>query len=137
MLLMIYTDGGSSGNPGRAAFAYVFSLDGLVILKHSERVGLATNNFAEYAGLFSSLEKALQLIKNQKIVVNKITVFSDSNLMINQVNGLFKVKNGKIRDFIMKIRVLEGEIKVPVVYQHIPREKNQLADSLVKKTLYS
>jgi hypothetical protein len=62
---------------------------------------------------------------------------SDSRLMVNQLKGLFKVKNAGIRDMILKIRVLEGEIGKEIIYQDIPREKNTMADSLVKKALYS
>jgi hypothetical protein len=55
--------------------------------------------------------------------------------MVNQLNGLFKVKNSDIRDFVFKTRCLEQEIKIPIVYKYIPREKNTLADSLVKSVL--
>ena len=57
--------------------------------------------------------------------------------MVNQLNGLYKIKNAVIREFVQKIRSLEQELNVPVTYRYIPREENQLADSLVKKILYS
>jgi len=136
MQLTIYTDGGAIGNPGPAAFAYVIYKDKEIIDSHSESIGVATNNVAEYTGLIRALErvKKLLLSSNSKPLTS-IIVFSDSSLMVNQLNGLFKVKNAVIRELVLKVRVLEGEIKTPIIYKHILREKNQLADSLVKRAL--
>lgn len=133
MELKIFTDGGSVNNPGPAAIAFLAYHDNHFVFSFSKNIGINTNNFAEY----SALTKALEWVKNNKNKLNatKIVYFSDSNLMVNQINGLFKVKNAAIRDFILKIRVLEQEIKIPIVYKHIPREENRLADSLVKKKL--
>lgn len=132
MELQIYTDGGSINNPGPAAMAFVVYKAGKLVHKHSSSIGINTNNFAEY----SALTKALEWVgENGQEEVSKIVVFSDSNLMINQLNGLFKVKNATIREFVMKIRILEQDIKLPISYNYIPREKNRLADSLVKKEL--
>lgn len=132
MELKIYTDGGSINNPGPAAIAFVIYQDNRILYQHSSQIGVNTNNFAEY----SALVKALEWVKKNTIenVVNT-TIFSDSNLMINQLNGLYKVKNAVIREFILKIRILEQEIKTPIFYRYVPREKNRLADSLVKKAL--
>ncbi len=136
MELKIFTDGGSINNPGPAAFAFLIYENDRLIHSYSARVGINTNNFAEYTALL----RALEYVKNEVLKnnhVSKIYSFSDSNLMVNQLNGLFKVKNAIIRDFIMKIRVVEQELNVPIVYSYIPRAENQRADSLVKKTLYS
>lgn len=92
-----------------------------------------TNNFAEYFALLNALEWLKN--NNKKFWASKITCLSDSSLLVNQLNGLFKVKNATIRDFIMNIRSLEQEIKTPIVYKYIPREQNRQADSLVKKAL--
>ncbi len=132
MNLTIYTDGGSSGNPGPAALAFVFCLGDKIILKHSENIGIATNNFAEYSAVLKALKKAKELKS-----IARISFFSDSSLLVNQLNGLFKVKDAKIRSFVFEIRIAEQELGVPVSYTHIPREKNKVADFLVKKTLYS
>lgn len=137
MTLQVYTDGGSLNNPGQAAYAYVIYKDSEQIFSHSERIGIASNNIAEYTGLIKALEKAKELIINNQLGVRDIKVFSDSSLMVNQLNGLFKVKNSKIRELVFKIRTLEGELNLPIIYIHIVREKNMLADSLVKKTLNS
>ncbi|QQG44371.1 MAG: ribonuclease HI family protein [Candidatus Roizmanbacteria bacterium] len=130
MKLKIYTDGGSLNNPGEAAIAYVIYLNDECVLKFSKRIGVATNNFAEYTALIEALTAAKDFIK--KYPIKSINVFSDSQLMVSQLCGLYKIKNSSIRDLIMNIRVLEGEINLPIVYAHILREKNQIADSLVK-----
>lgn len=136
MTLTIYTDGGSLNNPGQSAYAYVLYKESQIIDLCGEKIGIATNNIAEYTALIKALERVVQLKKDHKLDnLAKINVFADSSLMINQINGLFKVKNSLLRELIFKIRVLENEINIPIDYTHIPREKNQLADSLVKKAL--
>lgn len=130
MILQIYTDGGSKGNPGPGSIGIAFFLNGTKIDTYREDIGYVTNNEAEYQALVTALEKSKkQIVKSKDIT--KMQCFSDSRLMVNQVNGLFKVKNAKIREFIFKIRSLENEIGLPVSYIHIPREKNKIADSLV------
>jgi len=137
MTLQIYTDGGSLNNPGQAAYAYVI-FNGLnKIVSHGEPIGIASNNIAEYTGLIKALEKVKELVTENNLPVKNIKVFSDSSLMVNQLNGLFKVKNVKIREHVFKIRALEKDINLPIIYIHIVREKNTLADSLVKKALNS
>ncbi|OGK19982.1 hypothetical protein A3C23_04430 [Candidatus Roizmanbacteria bacterium RIFCSPHIGHO2_02_FULL_37_13b] len=130
-MLKIFTDGGSKGNPGPSAIGVSFIKDEKEVFKYREDIGLATNNVAEYAALI----KAMELIKSNSSGfmdnVSTIVFNSDSKLMVNQVNGLYKVKNSRIREFIMKIRILESEIKLPIKYQQIPREKNLRADNLV------
>lgn len=134
MILKIFTDGGSLGNPGPSASAYVIYQGDKLLEKGSKHIGHATNNFAEYTALILALEKVKQLIANNK-VPEKILVFADSQLLVNQLNGLYKVKNSDIRENIMKIRILESEINIPIQYEHVYREQNTLADSLVKKAL--
>jgi ribonuclease HI len=131
MTLKIYTDGGAKGNPGPAAIGMVFYLDGKETFRHREDIGVTTNNVAEYTAIIRALEKLKSLITNYKLQITKIEFYSDSSLLINQVNGLFKVKNAKIREFIMKIRILEQEIGLPISYHLIPREENRVADRLV------
>src|SRR3989344_3608383 len=132
MELKIYTDGGAINNPGPAASAFVIYHDNKVIHKASFGIGKQTNNFAEYTAVVKTYE---WLIKNKPEGIGKINFFSDSNLMVNQLNGLFKIKNASIREFILKIRSLEQELNIPATYKYIPREQNELADSLVKKAL--
>lgn len=141
MDLTIYTDGGSLNNPGPSAIAFAIYLNDKLFFKHSEKIGHSTNNFAEYTALVKALDKVKKLLLQQNLRfggqkdIKKITLFSDSSLMINQLNGLFKVKNADIRELIMKARILENEIKVPIIYKNIPREQNCLVDSLIKLEL--
>lgn len=132
MELKIYTDGGSLNNPGPAASAFVIYLDSKLFYQSSSPIGVNTNNFAEYTAVVKALE---WLIKNKLPAVSGATLHSDSSLLVNQLNGMFKVKNATIREFVFKIRSLEQELNVPIVYKYIPREQNRLADSLVKKEL--
>lgn len=145
MILEIYTDGGSKGNPGPSSIGMVFYRAGKKIFAHREDIGVATNNAAEYRALI----EALQQVKNVKLApsegkfdfpeveglkiknITEIAVYSDSRLLVNQVNGLFKVKNAAIREYIFTIRTLEQEIALPISYHLIPREKNTVADALV------
>lgn len=138
MVLKVFTDGGSKGNPGPSSIGGVGYLDGKKIFEFKKSIGMATNNDAEYKALISALEilnpksqvpNKLQITNFQNI--KKIEFYSDSRLLVNQVKGLFKVKNGKIKEYILKIRTLEMEIDLPISYFHIPREKNSVADGLV------
>ena len=131
MVLQIYTDGGSKGNPGPASIGVAYFLNGVKIETYREDIGNATNNEAEYTALVRALELVLKSSKIQATGYKKIEVFSDSRLMVNQVNGIFKVKEARLRDFIFKIRSLETEIGSPISYKDIPREQNTIADDLV------
>jgi len=126
MILKIFTDGGSKGNPGPSSIGVVGFLEGKKIIEISKSIGIATNNDAEYQALIEALEN-IKKVKN----ISRIEFYSDSRLMVNQVNGLFKVKNGKIKEYILRIRSLEQEINLPIFYYLIPREQNMEADKLV------
>lgn len=132
MVMKVFTDGGSKGNPGPSSIGIVFYLDGKNVFLHHEAIGVATNNDAEYTALIRALEFLTKDYKNKG--VERIEFYSDSRLMVNQVNGLFKVKNGKIREYVFKIRGLEQELKIPLTYSYVPREKNKEADLLVNTT---
>lgn len=131
MTLKIYTDGGSKGNPGSASVGMVFYLDGKEVFKYKENIGIATNNAAEYTAVIKALEKLKNQITSRQPLITDIEFYSDSRLLVNQVNGFFKVKNAVIREFIFKIRILEQEIGLPITYHLIPREENKEADKLV------
>jgi ribonuclease HI len=136
MELKVFTDGGSLNNPGQAAWAYVIYQGATVLEQHSEAMGIATNNDAEYTALVKALTRLKVLKSEGKLAdLTKIAVISDSQLMVNQVNGLWKIKHGPIRTYIFEIRALENELAVPISYTHTLREGNTLADSLVKKAL--
>lgn len=132
-ILEVYTDGGAKGNPGPASIGIVIYQNKKKIFHLHKNIGWGTNNEAEYKALIEALiyikEKIPQLTS-----VGKIIFYSDSRLMVNQVNGIFKVKQGKIREYLLKIRELEMAIDLPIVYRLIPREKNKEADRLVNQS---
>ena len=127
MNIRIFTDGGSKGNPGPAAIGIVIYEGQKELLRYREDIGIGTNNEAEYRALI----KALELAKEKAWKLERIDCYLDSKLVVQQVNGIFKIKEARMRDFIFKIRVLESELRIPVHYHHIPREENVLADALV------
>lgn len=132
-VLRVFIDGGSKGNPGPASIGGIFYLENKELFRFHENIGNATNNEAEYQALIFALKE----IKNNKNIwfrnasVKKIKFYSDSALLVNQVNGFFKVKNDKIRQYLFNIRLLEQEINLPITYNLIPREENKVADKLV------
>ena len=129
MRARLSTDGGARGNPGPAAFAYVLEAeDGTVLAAHGERIGVATNNVAEYRGLVAGLEKALEL------GVDELDVVSDSELLVNQMKGDYKVKNEALRELWEEANELERRFR-RVDYRAVRRELNELADRLVNEAL--
>jgi ribonuclease HI len=125
----LFTDGGARGNPGPAAYAYVLEADdGTVLAAHGEAIGVATNNVAEYRGLVAGLEKAVEL------AVPEVEVVSDSELMVKQMRGEYKVKNEALRDLSVAAGRLARQLKT-VEYKHVTREHNELADRLVNEAL--
>ena len=129
MKARLRTDGGARGNPGPAAFAYVLEAeDGTVIAAHGEKIGVATNNVAEYRALLAGLEKAVEL------AVPELEVLSDSELMVKQMRGEYRVKNEALRELSLEAARLARKLG-KVEYRHVVREHNELADRLVNKAL--
>jgi len=125
------TDGGARGNPGPAAFGYVLEAeDGTVLAAHGERIGIATNNVAEYSALIAGLERALEL------AVSEVEVVSDSELMVKQMTGEYRVKNEALRELFLRAGRLERRFD-SVSYRAVRREHNELADRLVNEALDS
>jgi len=125
----LFTDGGARGNPGPAAFAYVLETeDGTVLAAHGEAIGVATNNVAEYRALVEGLRKAAEL------QLDEIEVVSDSELLVNQMRGDYKVKNEALRELWLDANDLEKKLG-KVTYTAVRREQNELADSLVNEAL--
>jgi len=134
--LYIFCDGGARGNPGPAAVGYfIKDSKGNILVQNGEKIGRATNNVAEYMGVIKSLQWILRNLSNIKYQISNIKYFLDSKLVVNQLNGLYKIKDGKLRNLIVKVRQLERELNIPIIYNHIPREKNKKADSLLNKAL--
>jgi ribonuclease HI len=125
----LFTDGGARGNPGPAAFAYVLEADdGTVLAAHGETIGVATNNVAEYRGLVAGLAKALEL------EVPEVEVVSDSELLVKQMRGEYKVKNEALRELSLEAARLARRLD-SVDYRHVRRAHNELADRLVNEAL--
>jgi ribonuclease HI len=123
------TDGGARGNPGPAAYGYVLeSEDGSVLAAHGEAIGTATNNVAEYRALIAGLEKAVEL------GVDELEVISDSELVVKQMRGEYKVKNEALRELSLDAAALARRLK-SVTYKAVRREHNELADRLVNEAL--
>ena len=131
MRATLWTDGGARGNPGPAAYAYVLEgEEGAALAAHGEAIGVATNNVAEYSGLIAGLEKAVELD------VDELEVISDSERMVKQMRGEYKVKNEALRDLSVRAAGLARTIG-KVTYTAVRREHNELADRLVNEALDS
>ncbi len=129
MKARLSTDGGARGNPGPAAYGYVLEADdGTVLAAHGEKIGVATNNVAEYRALIAGLEKALEL------AVNDLEVISDSELVVKQMTGEYRVKNETLRDLSLEASRLARKLG-KVTYRAVRREHNELADRLVNEAL--
>ncbi len=129
MRARLFTDGGARGNPGPAAFAYVLEAeDGTVLAAHGEAIGVATNNVAEYRALVAGLAKAVEL------QVPELEVVSDSELLVKQMTGEYRVKNEALRALSLEAASLARRIGT-VTYRAVRREHNELADRLVNEAL--
>ncbi|MBN2585381.1 ribonuclease HI family protein [Patescibacteria group bacterium] len=133
---VIYTDGGARGNPGPAATgAVIYDARGKNRGQFSTYLGVATNNQAEYQALILGLGRLQKLIKDEhKLGDMLVTVLMDSELIVRQLNGEYKVKNKELKPLFAKAKELAAKFG-RVIFRHIPREQNVVADSLVNKTL--
>ena len=127
----IYVDGGSRGNPGMAAAAFVVVEKGKVITRKGYYIGKRTNNEAEY----SSVIYALQWLVENNEKYNKVAIFLDSELVTKQLRGEYKIKSQNLMPLLKKAKALENIFPSEIIYKNIPREKNNLADYLVNKVL--
>lgn len=121
----LYCDGASKGNPGDAGIGCLILYDNNSI-EISEYIGITTNNVAEYHALLRGLEEAL------KIGISEIEIFSDSELLVRQLTGNYKVKNDKLIPLFKKAKALLERFKNYII-MHIEREKNSHADKLAKE----
>ena len=129
MKAKLSTDGGARGNPGPAAYGYVLEAeDGTVLEARGEAIGLATNNVAEYRALLAGLEAAA------RHGIDELEVVSDSELLVKQMRGEYKVKNEALRKLSLEAGRLARAVG-PVTYTAVRREHNELADRLVNEAL--
>ena len=131
MRAKLSTDGGSRGNPGPAAYGYVLEADdGTILDARGETIGVATNNVAEYSALIAGLQAALER------GVGEVEVVSDSELLVKQMRGEYKVKNEALRGLVDEAEALARRVG-KVTYTAVRREHNELADRLVNEALDS
>ena len=125
----LFTDGGARGNPGPAAAAFVLQdADGVVLDARGDAIGVQTNNVAEYTALLNGLRRAAEL------GLTEIEVVSDSELMVKQMRGEYKIKNAALRELSIEAARLARAVG-DVRYTAVRREHNELADQLVNEAL--
>lgn len=130
MHVIIRTDGGARGNPGPAGIGIVIedASDGKTLIEHGGFIGHATNNQAEYQALLWGLNKALEL------GARRVEVRSDSELLVKQMNGSYKVKNPELGKRFLEAKNLSTRIG-HVTFRHVPREQNARADALANRAM--
>ncbi len=128
MELTIYTDGASRNNPGESGAGIYILRDGEPFERIAQYLGKTTNNIAEYTAAIIGLEHAA------KVGAKKVRLFADSELMVKQINGLYKVKNEGLKPLHTKVKGLIATIG-SVEVQYIPREKNKEADALANRAI--
>jgi len=152
---LIYSDGGSRGNPGPAGCGFViksqnpifnfkFQISNQIKISNDKKeihgskyLGEMTNNQAEYNGVVAALEEIVKLLNGQiaKNNLPSIEVFLDSQLIVEQMNGRYKIKNEGLKPLYWKIRELIMDLGSKVSFKHIPREENKHADKLVNEAI--
>ena len=124
---VIYADGGSRGNPGEAAYGIVVQRSGRT-MRMGRALGIATNNEAEYQAILAGLDWAL------KEGITDLTLFTDSELVVQQVSGKYKVKHPNLKPLFLQALERKKKIKKFKIF-HIKREHNSEADALVNEVL--
>ena len=128
--LHLFTDGGSRGNPGQSAIACVLldPVAGTVVQEHCERIGIETNNVAEYRALIEGLKIAVRYHPN------RLVCHLDSELIVKQLSGEYQVRMATLQPLFQEIREMSKEFPA-ITFKHVPREDNHHADRLVNKAL--
>ena len=124
----MHIDGAARGNPGPAAYAIVLARPGLPVIEEADTIGKATNNVAEYTALIEGLELATEL------GVKKLAVFSDSELMVKQMRGEYRVKNEDLRPLYEEAKRLAASFESFTI-THVRREQNKRADEIGNEAL--
>lgn len=136
--LQVNTDGGSRGNPGPSAIGIVISSNQEVVYSHSEYIGNTTNNVAEYTAVI----KALNLLLEKELFAESCHFVLDSELIVKQINGQYKVKQEHLQKLNTEIKkiiniCLQQKVFNKIVFSHVLRDKNKEADKLVNLALDS
>lgn len=131
--LFTWTDGGARGNPGPAGYGVVIcDADGQTLVEISEYIGETTNNQAEYMAVLTALEKVQELAGGEPV---RVHMRLDSELVVKQLTGLYKIKNDGLKPIYWKIRDLVMLLGGAVEFQHIPRRENKRADELANEAM--
>lgn len=128
MKATLYCDGGARGNPGPAGIGFVLELPGAPVIREGAYIGEATNNVAEYRALIAGLSRAAAA------AVTELNVFLDSELVVRQMQGTYRVKDAKLKPLFAEAQELAAQFR-PISFLHVPREKNAVADELVNKAI--
>jgi ribonuclease HI len=131
MVISVFTDGGSRGNPGISGFGVVVKADNKTIYRESKNLGIKTNNEAEYYALIS----AITWLVNEKPDGNKIEFYADSELMIRQVQGIYKMKAINLKPLLSQVTTLLAQLTIPYEFHSIRRELNTEADKLANQAM--
>jgi ribonuclease HI len=127
--LIVYTDGGSRGNPGPAALGVaILDAKGEILAKHGHYLGEQTNNYAEYSAVIFALKEA------KKMGARHVTCYMDSELVVRQLAGAYRVKNAGLLPLFDEVKKLACEFE-KISFSHVRREKNKIADSMVNEAL--
>lgn len=133
--IIVYTDGGSRGNPGPAGIGvFVADEKGNTIKEYSGFIGIRTNNEAEYEAVILALQKIKALFGKEKSKNTELEIRMDSELVARQMNGIYKIENEKLIPLFMKIWNLKMDFG-GVSFKHIPREQNKEADRLANEAM--
>jgi len=132
-MILIYTDGGSRGNPGKSACSFVVVKSEKIIYEESKFLGIATNNEAEYSAILASL----RWLKQTSYKNEEVELISDSELVIRQLLGVYKIKKEHLLNLNNKVRTLINENKIKINFSHAKREEFYIsrADLLVNQEL--
>ena len=128
--MKIFTDGGSRGNPGKSASAFVVYDGEKEVYNDKKYLGINTNNYAEYYAVLIALQYIVHSTQYKEV-----SFFSDSELMVRQLNGVYKIKNHILQDMVDKIKALVIQKKLSVKFNHVLRSENKRADELVNQCL--
>ncbi len=128
MKATLYCDGGARGNPGPAGIGFILHLPEAPMVQRGEYIGEVTNNVAEYRALIAGLTRA------QQAAITELEIFLDSELVVRQMRGEYRVKDAKLKPLFAEAQQLAAQFR-PITFTHIPREKNAVADKLVNKAI--
>lgn len=134
MKLVIYTDGASRGNPGHASYGFTVSDGkGKLLYEEGKYIGIATNNVAEYTGVYEALKYAKEKYGKHPL---EVELYADSKLVVEQLSGRYKMKSAHLKPIFEQIKILAMELG-GVIHTHVPRARNGAADRLANFALDS